>query len=433
MKQVLFYCGKEPVPILFIPIQACGKYMDIQMHCLGSVLFSVLLFSDKTLYINLVLYSKTLKQKIGIDMKFYDIPVSKVIKDTPESVLIKFDLKNGLREKFAFKAGQYLTLEKKINNEIVRRCYSLCSAPFEDELTIAVKWIKDGIVSESLKGKPLVGQTISVGTPDGNFIVEPDGLQRRNHYFIAAGSGITPIMSMMKTVLAKEPFSKVYLLYGNKDEDTMMLKDKIIELQEQYEGKFFLENCFSCLNAEVWADTYGEMDEFKGRISPQVIDVWLQKYPAGMMPSEYYVCGPGELIQETISHLSDRGIKETNIHTEYFTVGKKIENENERNRAEESEFAPTDRATVTVILDGEEIVMDVGQEMTILEAVEQEGYYPPFSCRSGTCSTCMAKCESGKVEMDVDLGLMPDEKEEGFILTCQSRVASKDIKINYDY
>ncbi len=368
-------------------------------------------------------------------MEFYKLPVSKVINDTPESVLVRFSFADGLREKYAFTAGQYLTLEKEVDGNLLRRCYSLCSAPYEDELTIAVKAVEGGVFTEILMDESLEGSEMSVGTPEGRFIVEPQENAQRNHYFIAAGSGITPIMSMIKTVLEKEPKSNVFLLYGNKRPESVMLKEQLEALSERYENQFHLNQYFSKSGGSSWLKrAMGSAEHGKGRISLKVIDKWLKLNPTHNFPSHYYVCGPGELIESTIEFLSGIGIPSENIHREYFTISKhKNGEDNVKPSAEEGDFAPTDRAHVTVNLDGEKIEFELGQEMTILEAVEMEGCDPPFSCRSGTCTTCMAKLKKGKVEMDFDFGLMPDEKEEGYILTCQSRVASKDIEIDYDF
>ncbi len=366
-------------------------------------------------------------------MEFYDLPISKVEQDTENSVLINFELKNGLREKFVYKAGQYLTLEKVIDGKPVRRSYSMCSAPHEDKLTIAVKWIAGGLFSDEMKDSELEGEIISVGTPDGRFYVEPDSFRQRKHYFIAAGSGITPIMSMIKTILKKEPRSEVFLLYGNHDSDSTMLKPQIEKLLESYPERFNLEYRFSVINSPDAYHIPENTKVYQGRIDGDTIDLWLESNESNRAISEYYVCGPGEMIQGTLGHLESIGINDSAIHVEYFSVSKQQLRKKEVIQAEDGAFAPTDQAEVTVQLDGEEISLVIGQEVTILEAVEEAGFYPPFSCRSGTCSTCIAKCESGEVEMDVDLGLMPDEKEDGFILTCQSRVASKKIKINYDF
>lgn len=360
-------------------------------------------------------------------MEFYELVVVDVIRDTEHSVLISFDVSEDLKEKYCYKAGQYLTIEKSVDGEVIRRCYSLCSAPYEEKLTIAVKAVEDGLVSGSLNSESLRGRSLKVGTPSGRFTLELDPEVRRNHYFIAAGSGITPIAAMIKTILENEPKSNVFLLYGNKKPETTMLNDELTVLKERYENQFYLDHCYSRVKTTMWKNPFASHKNFEGRIGADVLKKWLHKYPMHSLPSQFYVCGPGEMIESCISFFKSQGIESSTIHREYFTVGTQDE---EKKKA--SAFKPTDRAHVHVTLYGEEIDLEIGQEITILEALEEAGYDPPFSCRSGTCASCMAKLKKGNVEMDVCLGLTEEEVEDGYVLTCQSRVASNEIEIDYD-
>jgi ring-1,2-phenylacetyl-CoA epoxidase subunit PaaE len=334
-----------------------------------------------------------------------------------------------LKETFSYKAGQYLTIEVEINGNPERRAYSLSSSPTEDTLQFSVKKVEGGKVSNYLNDQVKVGDNLTVFPPEGKFIALPEAAKSKDHYFIAAGSGITPVLSMIKTLLEEEERSTIYLLYGNKTEKDIIFKGTLDSLAARYEGQLFITHTLSRVEKKkkklfglLGNSNEGSWSGQKGRIDDEKIAYFLREYPARFAESHYYICGPGNLITATEHYLTNQGIKVGAIHKEYFTPP-----------SADNDVAPTSGSgQVTVLLDGEEFSVEVEDSKTILEAILDSGKNPPYSCTSGACASCMAKTISGTVTMDSCLSLDDDEVANGFILTCQSHPSGEGVKITYD-
>lgn len=358
----------------------------------------------------------------------YKLTVTHIIQETADTVSIQLTVTSDQKEAFSYKAGQYLTVEVDIDGSQERRAYSLSSSPTEEALQFSVKRVEDGKVSNYLNDQVKVGDSLTVLPPEGKFVVLPEGDKSKDHYFIGAGSGITPILSMIKTLLEEEERSTIYLLYGSRSEEEIIFKQALDALASRHEGQLFITHTLSSAvkKKKLFGLLGGKGNStwpgMKGRIDHDKIDYFLRDNPARFHDSHYYICGPGDLIQSTEAHLLSKDISASAIHKEYFTPPAN----------DDTTEAISGSGQVSVMLDGEEFTVDVNEKKTILEAIIDSGKNPPYSCISGVCASCMAKVTSGSVAMDSCLSLDDEEVANGFILTCQSHPTSADVKITYD-
>ncbi len=362
---------------------------------------------------------------------FHKLTVSKVIKETDEAVSISFDLPASLQDDFIYKPGQYLTLKFLINGKEERRAYSMSSSPIDSEIAVTVKRLKNGLVSNHINDKISIGSEVEVMQPEGRFFPKIDAEHKKTYYLIAAGSGITPLMSILKTVLEKEPMSTIFLFYGNRKEESIIFRNKLNELADKYAGQLIMENILS----QVTKKTGGIASWFKksksswsgktGRIDKKSLSLYLEENPPRNKDQEYFICGPGGMIQTVEAVLKERGIPSKNIHVEYFTAVND-------NAGSDSAPLVSGASKVTVKLEGEVINLEVPAGKSILDALLDLKYEPPYSCTSGSCSTCMAKVTKGKVDMEVCYALDDDEIEDGYILTCQAKPSTTEVEIDYD-
>lgn len=362
--------------------------------------------------------------------QFHTLRVTEIIPETENAVSLTFAIPEELKKNFEYIQGQFLTLKFKIDEKEVHRSYSMCSSPLEDCLSITVKRVKKGLVSNYINDDVKVGLHIEVMPPDGRFFTNLDEKNSKTYYLFGAGSGITPLMSTLKTILGKEPQSTVFLLYGNRNESSIIFKDELGKLEKRYTGRLKVEHILSQPKREkgkgltaVFGKGKTNWDGKIGRIDAKQVVQFLQENPAHNKLMEYFICGPGTFIDTVKAALIANGIDEKHIHAERFSttpVG------------EEEKVKGVEGAKIKVTLDDEEFEVVIASGKTILDTLLDLGHDPPYSCTSGACATCMAKILKGSVKMDACYALDEDEIANGYILTCQSHPTSEEVVLTYD-
>jgi ring-1,2-phenylacetyl-CoA epoxidase subunit PaaE len=351
---------------------------------------------------------------------FHTLKITDVKKETEDTVSIAFDVPSELKENFDFKAGQYLTLKAEIQGEEVRRSYSLCSAPFENEWRVAVKQVPNGKFSTYANNELSAGMNLDVMTPTGTFMLDASAENDNNYVLFAAGSGITPVLSIAKTALRKEPKSNVTLFYGNKGFASIIFREEIEALKNQYMDRLRVVHVLS-------RENIGN-DLQKGRIDAAKTQALYDAFLENTSTDAVFVCGPEEMILGVKEGLIAKGISESKIHFELFTSP---------SIKEEKISLPTNspkvESNVTIIVDDEEIDIDLSSTgANILDAAQEAGADLPFACKGGVCCTCKAKILEGTASMDVNYALEPDEVEAGYILTCQAHPTSDKLVVSFD-
>jgi ring-1,2-phenylacetyl-CoA epoxidase subunit PaaE len=345
-------------------------------------------------------------------MQHITLTVSHISKETNEAVKITFEPHSTVKN---YKAGQFLTFIIPLNGQEYRRSYSLCSSPLEPNLSVAVKRVKGGVISNYLCDQLQVGDKIEALPPFGNFTVEPMSTAKRHFVLIGAGSGITPLMSMLKTILQQEPQSRVSLIYGNRNESSIMFSQELATLQQNYVSRFKLVHVLSQPSLK-WQGVSGRitaalLSELLRQLEP--IDVFTV--------TNYYLCGPVGLMQTAIEVLERKKVAATNIHHESF--GEPLKS---HQATVQDSNTPIQ---ITIINEGESCAVTVQPGQTILEAGLNAGYDLPYSCQSGVCTACRGKVKSGKVSIDEADGLSEQELEEGYVLTCVGKPLSENVII----
>lgn len=361
---------------------------------------------------------------------FDTLTIQKIVNETPDTISIYFDIPSSLSSQYSFKAGQYLTIKAKVNGEEIRRSYSICTPPRAAHPAVSVKRVSGGRMSNYLHDHVKAGDTIEVMPPDGKFTILPDHDLQRDHYFFAAGSGITPIMSMIMDILEHEPKSTCHLLYGSRNEGSIIFDQKLKDLELTYEGQLNLTHTISQPTRTKAPGLGGLLGKKKtawkgdiGRISRDKVAEFLERHPSYHQTALYYICGPGNMIDTIESHLLAEGISKDYIRKESF--GGSIA------KAESNGMMPKGKSEIIVTLKGKTITLHLDGSKTILDELIDKGEDPPYSCTSGACSTCIAKVTRGSVTMDACFALDDDEVEEGYILTCQARPKSDEVEIKY--
>jgi ring-1,2-phenylacetyl-CoA epoxidase subunit PaaE len=356
---------------------------------------------------------------------FYSIPVSKITRETKDAVSITFDVPALMASQYSYKAGQYLTFSIFINGEEVRRSYSMCSSPVTGEkITIAVKEVAGGKMSTYLNTQLKEGDMVDIMPPMGKFVIEPNA-SAANHYFLfGGGSGITPLLSIMKTALQSEPNSHCYLVYANRDEDSVIFKNQLADL-EATNANLKVINTYDTPTGP-WMGHRGFLTKDK------VSEIARQELGLNYPVAQYYTCGPSPMMDVVVEGLKTIGVRDENIHTEYFTAKVKEEATNETITAEANFSDEVIERTIKVEVFGQQKEITVKPFETILIAAQDAGLDPPYSCTVGVCTTCRARLRSGRANMEEREGLSDAEIDEGFILTCQAHPLSDDVDLVFE-
>jgi ring-1,2-phenylacetyl-CoA epoxidase subunit PaaE len=356
---------------------------------------------------------------------FHQLTIADIRKETPDCVSIAFEVPDDLKNDYLFKHGQNLTLRTVINNEEVRRSYSICSCPAENELRVAIKKAPYGKFSIWANNMLKKGDVVEVMPPTGTFYTELNPAHKKKYLAIAAGSGITPVISIIKTTLLTEPNSSFTLVYGNQHRNSIIFKEQLEALKNKYINRLAIHYLLSREQTETVI--------YSGRITKEKLSLLGEKLIDVQGMDDIFICGPEQMIFTAKDWLEQQGIDKKKIHFELFTTpGEKTEGR--RQRAEgRNEESTTDNSKVTVKLDGIAFDFELPYDgETVLEAALQQGADLPFSCKGGVCSTCKAKLLEGKVDMDTNYALEQEEVDAGFILTCQSHPRSERIVIDFD-
>lgn len=355
-------------------------------------------------------------------MHFEKIRISDIRKETADCVSISFDIPAALKDYFSFKQGQYLTLKKEINGVSIRRSYSICSSPLDNELRIAVKKTPHGIFSTYANEVLKIGDEIELMPPAGKFYTELNPSNENNYVAITAGSGITPILSIIKTTLLTEPKSSFTLVFGNRNRYSILFKEELESLKNKYLARFRIIYILSREKTETDIN-FGRIDESKCKaLFDKIID------PA--KTSAFFLCGPEEMVFTVKTFLEEIGVKKNKIHFELFTTANKSSILKPIINLGQGTLV---KSKIIVTLDSITFQFDLAfNGESILNAALAHGVDVPFACKAGVCCTCKAKLIEGEVEMDVVYGLEPYEIDQGFILTCQSHPRTEKVVIDFD-
>lgn len=346
---------------------------------------------------------------------FYKLQIKEVTHETAHSISITFNIPAELKAAYQFTAGQYVTLKLTLDGEEIRRAYSICSSPNSGELCIAIKSVKQGHFSKFANDNLKVGDILEVGQPEGKFTFEPSAERQKNYAAFVAGSGITPVMSILKSVLESEPKSTFVLVYGNKTPDETIFHKELHDLQLKYVGRFFVHYVFSQAKTE---------DALFGRIEKSAVNFVLNTKHKEKEFDKFYLCGPEEMINTVSNVLKEHHVADKNIKFELFTTSAAPENPEAASH--------TGHTKITVVVDDEEATFEMSQKQTLLEAALKQGLDAPYSCQGGICSSCLARVIKGTAEMKKNSILTDSEIEEGLILTCQAYPTSAEIHVDYD-
>jgi ring-1,2-phenylacetyl-CoA epoxidase subunit PaaE len=350
-----------------------------------------------------------------MSIKTYHLTVKEVIQETPDTITIAFW--HPIHQAISYKPGQFITIIAEVGGKKIRRSYSMSSSPSRDaSIAVTVKRVANGLMSNWLNDNVKAGTALEVVEPMGRFLVEPNPTKNRELVFFGAGSGITPLMSMIKSILPVEKDSKVYLIYGNRNEETIIFKKQIAQLEAEYPN--FKAMHILSQPSYTWVG-------YKGRINEGVSVHLMKDLGINIASGEYFLCGPETMMDEIKKGLHIYNVPAERIHQELF-----FSSADESEPEEDTDTLKTQE--VTINYEGKSYTVEVKPHETILEAALDRDIDLPYSCQAGMCTACMAKCTSGKVKLDEEDGLTENELKNGYILTCVAHPMSKGVVIDIE-
>lgn len=354
--------------------------------------------------------------------RFHRLRIADLKRETPEAVSIAFAVPDEMRGAYAFAPGQYLTLRATLDGEDLRRSYSICSGPDDGELRIAVKQVDGGTFSTWANTALHAGDELEVMTPTGRFGIAHAPAEARTHVGFAAGSGITPILSIARGILAQEPNSRFFLFYGNRNPREMLFREQLEELKDRFLGRF---SVFHVLSQEEQ-----DIPILNGRLDGEKVRVLLRHMVPAEQVDHVFVCGPTGMSEEIEATLRAIGVPDERVHIERFVSA--LGGRPRPKPVPDAARAEAAHRVASLIVDGNRRDVPVAEGEAILDAALRAGLDLPYACKGGMCSTCRAKVVEGTVEMDVNYSLEPWETRAGFVLTCQAHPTSERVVIDYD-
>lgn len=354
--------------------------------------------------------------------EFHKIKVADIYKDTEDCSVVTFDIPSTLFEAFQFRQGQHLTLKAIIDGEDTRRSYSLCSSPVDGSWKVAVKQIPGGKFSTYINQKVKTGDTLEVMAPSGNFGVECQPLKAKNYVFFAAGSGITPVLSMVKTHLTKEPNSTCKLFYVNKTAKSIIFKEELEQIRNQFFGRFEI-NYFLTKEKR-------DIELFNGRFDDEKMEVLTKTFIDVPDTDEVFLCGPEKMVHFVSDYLVNAGLPKENVHFELFVTGLSDEDIARQERLAKQNVEGTE---VIIVDGGKEFAFTMTKEYdNILDAALAAGADLPFACKGGVCSTCKCEVIDGNVEMKINYALSDKEVSQNLVLSCQAVPTTDKVTVDFD-
>lgn len=351
---------------------------------------------------------------------YYDLKVKKIVQETKDAISIVFE--QPAKGKINYKSGQFLTLIAPVQGKEVRRAYSLCSSPFvDDDLAVSVKRVDNGLMSNWLPDNLKAGSSLKVMEPMGQFTTEYKKDQKRHLTMFAGGSGITPMMSLIKSLLTQEPDSIVSLIYCNRNVDSIIFKDAFTQLEAKYEGRLHV--------IHVLDEAPMNWQGYSGLLNHDMLTKLFERIPNwGIEKTTYLMCGPEGMMKNVDTLLQEHHIPKEKVFKESF-VSPTIAKEQKKDTAPSAEKIEKKAREVTIRYDGHEYKVLVQPDRAILETALDAGIDLPYSCQSGLCTACRGKALSGKVKLDEEEGLSQSEREEGYVLTCVGHPMTDDVVI----
>jgi ring-1,2-phenylacetyl-CoA epoxidase subunit PaaE len=356
--------------------------------------------------------------------RFHKLKIKRIQRETPDCVTLALDVPAELADTFRFTQGQYLTFRREHNGEELRRSYSICSSPLDGEWQVAIKKVPEGRFSSLAVENLRVGDELEVMPPAGRFYTDLHPNNAKHYVAFAAGSGITPVFSIVKTILLTEPNSQVTLIYGNRGRNSIIFKEAIEALKNKFLRRL---SVYHILSRE-----QSDTDLLFGRIDETKTQQFLEKLLPASQIDECFICGPEEMIQGVRAALTAAGVPTDRIHFEMFTSAGSHKTQTSPNKPQPS-GTDDKHSQVTVQLDGSTRVLEMSYYGdTVLDALLETGADAPYSCKNGMCSTCRARVTHGTTEMDVNYSLSDTEVAKGYVLTCQARPTSEQVTVDFD-